>query len=343
MARLFIDGFESGTYGLWDTYGGGGSYTLQLDTTPVAPGGSVYSFEMHSGNFTAYGYLVKNISPATPNTIYFKFMYRCGVNNAGIEVVTFYNGSGGQLALCLETSGVLSIRKTSRTGTLLVSGVTTINTNTWYQIEGKFVLDASVGIGTIKVNGLADISYSGNTHNQTADTITKVYLGMLQASLTVTGYVSPVYDDFVLDDANWIGQSYILPLKPSGAGAETQLTPSAGSNYSCVNSVPISDSNNVSTNTPDQKDTYVKPVLATNLSVNCLQMLARATSTGTPACGGAKHILRIGGIDYYSPRLAVPVGSYSDLLTLYSVSPATSIPFTIAEVNAMEMGVQMVA
>jgi hypothetical protein len=333
MARLFIDGFETGNYDCWDI----NSAAANPSTSPVRSGTGSYSANPQGAYI---GYVGKNISPSNANTLYFKFYYYLPSNNGSDVICWVANGSGAQLALCYNSNRTLSVKFTDKNGTTIATGTKTLTASTWYLVEGYFVINAATGVIQTKINGIVDINFSGNTHNQSADTITQFYLG------TTNGdpyNPHPVYDDLVLDDAGWIGDGAILPLVPDGAGSMTQLTPSSGANYTCINSIPTSDANNVSTNTPGNEDTYVKAAISTSVVVNCVQMFARAEGQGNPACGGLEHVLRIGGTDYVGSRLAVPTGGFGNLLTLFKTSPATGVAFTPTEVNGMEIGARLVA
>ena len=333
MARLFIDGFETGDTRCWD-----GVYNYAVaQTASVRPNSGAYCCNLTQGS---YGYLRKDISPATPNTIFFK-LYWYFQNNPGnaTEMVMFSNSQGNQISLCW-INGTLSVRKGGAGDTVLATVNVTFATGNWYLVEGKFILDASVGVAQIKLSGQLVIDFSGNTHKQTSDTITSVWVGPVTF---VTNGPNPKTDDIVLDDANWIGDGSILPLIPNGAGGVTQLTPSSGNNYACVNPVPATDAQNVSSNTPNSEDTYTKATVGTTWTVKCVQMSVRSQSQGAPACGGIEPMLRIAGTDYPGVRTAVPIGSYGNAINLWQVSPATSAAFTISELNSLEIGARLVA
>ena len=336
MARLFIDGFETGDTKCWDGIVTGGTNLVSAGSIDA-----VGSYRKNEGNY-AWECLFKNVSPSTPSTIFMKVNCKAETTQSysgPSEIMGVANADGVQFLLCLEHPGYLSIRKGAGDGTQIAISTTQIPMNTTFIVEMKIVLGASGSIIT-KVNGVIDINFSGNVHNQAADTITKVLLGRMH-QCSNWGFM--YWDHFVVDDSDWIGDVSILPLIPNGAGGVTQLTPSSGANYTCVNAVPTSDAQNVSSNTPDQEDAYTKAAIATTWEVKSVQMLVRAKGEGTPACGGVEPMLRIAGTDYPGVRSVVPLGSYGNALGIWQNSPATSNPFTVSELNSLEIGARLVA
>jgi hypothetical protein len=339
MARLFIDGFETGDLQCWDLVHAG------AQTAGVAAG-SLTGFGSYmlkdQGIYTGSNafWVAKNISPSNPAVVYIKVYYQFATNNAG-EILWVANSQGNQLALCLESNGTVSVRKGQAGGTIVAQGTTLLTAGTPYLIEVYFNIGSSGAIQT-KINGVLDINFSGNTQNQSNNTISQICLGNNNGE--ANGTSSPSYwDHLVVDDANWIGNGHIVPLTPSGAGSETQLTPSTGSNYSCVNSVPGSDSKFVSGNANGLADTYAVAQLPSGLNtVNCIQILKRGEGQGAPAVGGVEDVFYIGGTYYYGSRQTVPLGALANVLSMYAKSPATGQAWGISEINGMDVGLELV-
>ena len=147
----------------------------------------------------------------------------------------------------------------------------------------------------------------------------------------------------MIDNAAWPGNTKIQAIKPAGAGNSTQWTPSAGDNYACVDEVPPSESDFVSTNTIGHLDLYAAGDLVGTIgSVKCVQLQALAKAEGSPSPHNLQLAVRTNGADYFSGDKAVPSSS-TQLSNLWEANPATAAPWQEAEVNAMEIGMKAVA
>jgi len=127
-------------------------------------------------------------------------------------------------------------------------GVILVN-NTWQHIQLRVTIAAEGSVQT-RINGMADIDYSGNTG---AGSINQV--GMM---INSTGpEASSLYcDDFVFGEGGWPGDLRIDPLIINADTATKEWTPSTGSdNYAVVDERPASTSDYVST-TADARDLY---------------------------------------------------------------------------------------
>jgi hypothetical protein len=137
--------------------------------------------------------------------------------------------------------------------------------------------------------------------------------------------------------------SDILTLRPTGAGASTQWTPDAPTNWSRVDEeVSDGDSSWVLSGTPGNLDLYDLPgsipATAINLSVT---VTARARSLINDPCT-MYLVVRTGGVNYYSTSQTIPSDSYLDLSYNWPTNPAGG-DWTEAQVNALEIGIETIA
>ena len=326
MARIFIEGFESGTVDLWEEKYG----TPSIQSTTKKSG--TYAF---SSNNSATIYMMKNIS--TVSTLYFKFwMYVTNPSSIGIIFATIESGTTYQNCVCINTSRYLEVRRGNSSGTLLGTSVNQLPQNTWCLLEGKIVVADSGGEIEIKLNGLDDliIDYTGDTQGGTTADITKVLLGCNCAS---SGWGSWLIDDFVLDDADWIGNTRIQPCLISGAGSWASWTPSTGSNYACVDEVPASDTDYNSINSIDKIDSFATNDLTGSIAlIECVQIQARVWKEGSPTPLNLALTVRVGGVDYVGSDNAVSTNAKS-FFELYQSKPGGG-SWATADVNGMEIG-----
>ena len=327
MARVFIDGFEAGDLKLWNLVVG--AYI----SSGVAGMDGTYCLNCDGfGDYYAHKYL-----PAAPE-YYLAFRYRGSSAQYASSMCYFFNGTT-QLARLRRnpSSGFLEIRRGTGYGTVLATGAIAVNVGTPVLIEVHYKPHNTEGVFQVKVGGILDIDFTGDTTDG-ATAIDAIRLG------GDSGYYSSCwFDNVVIDNAAWPGNTKIQAIKPTGAGNSTQWTPSAGGNYQCVDEVPPSESDFVSTNTIGHLDLYAAGDLVGTIgSVKCVQLQALAKAEGSPSPHNLQLAVRTNGADYFSGDKAVPSSS-TQLSNLWEANPATAAPWQEAEVNAMEIGVKAVA
>lgn len=326
MARIFIDGFESGGDDLWDA---------ESNATVISSAGldmdGDYCLDLNAGA----EYLEKNIT--ADDEMYFAFLYRPTAATTSEQMLVLY--SDGNLMIHLRRAGNL-IKVYRGLITELDAGTHALSINTTYLIEVRIKIADSGGRVEVKVNGVSDIDFTGDTKESTYTQFNRVRLGNgPSASYTTFAY----FDNFIMDDAAWIGDTKIQKILPTGAGTTTGWTPSAGSNYACVDERPASDADYVSINANDTVDTYAAGDMAGSInSVKCVQVQSRTESDGAPTPTNLKLAVRSGGTDYFSGDKAVPA-SPAGLCHLWENNPADAAAWEEADVNAVEIGIKSAA
>ncbi len=323
MARIFIDGFESGGLDIWDSIGSGASAI----SAPVGMEGS-YAGQVSSTN----AFLEKTISTAAE--YYSAFLFK----------ITFT--LGGNYSICQLKSGatiLIDIKRNYSSGkieayrgsTLIATGTAVINLNQVYHLQVRANIHDTTGIVQVKVDGVLDLDFSGDTKPGTETTINAFQIGQ-----TAVNPMTIQFDNVVIDGAAWPGKTNIQAIRPSGAGNSTQWTPSVGANWECVDEVPASDADNVVTNANDQVDFYAAGNLVGTVdSVVCVQVQARAVKEGVATPQNLALGVRTGATDYYSSDKIIPTAAKS-LFNLWTQNPNTSAAWTKTEVDGVEIGIK---
>jgi len=328
MAREFIDGFESGGLGLWNVTIAGGKPVI-ISTSGLDMDGS-YCVDMNTGSSA---YLQRGMVAASEK--YFAFRYRPANSSAGILIWVYKDATCiGHLRRYTVTGVVQAYVGTS---SLVASGTIPMSINTTHRIELYYKIADSGGRIVVKINGVIDIDFTGDTKPGADTTMNSVYLGGVPAMAPYC-----YFDNLVIDDAAYPGNTRIQGIVPTGAGNLTQWTPSAGSNWDCVEEVPPSDTDYVSINSVDQVDLYGMGSLVGSIgSIQCVQVQARCVKEGTPTPQNIQLAVRSGGTNYFSGNKAVPtvVGA---VCNLWAVNPNTSNPWTQSGVDDMEAGIKSV-
>jgi hypothetical protein len=321
MARIFIDGFESGTWANWDVVGG----TPVISSLTGCSGNYCVRFWIAGGN-----YLWKYISPIS--TLYAGCLAQFGSGNT--RAVRLYDSATVIATIYFDsTNSRLSIYRGDVSTYLSSSLVGSFMINTWYHIQFKYKPDPTNGIFQVKIDDVLAIDYTGNT--------------VTSSQTTVDGFrIEPqnyaYWDDVVLDDADWPGVSKIAGLAIDGAGDTTEWDPSTGSNYQCVDEIPASDTDYVSTNTVDKVDVYSLADLPAEASIiKCVAVQARARKSGDSTPQNIAMVVRppTGGTNYAGSDQALPT-SYLIFQDLWEQNPYTTSAWTPAEVNSMQAGIK---
>jgi hypothetical protein len=219
----------------------------------------------------------------------------------------------------------------------------------WHYLEAKVKIDSSTGSVEVRVNGTTVLNLT-NVNTYTGwypATVTSVLLCGMNCNSNQFTYF--YFDDLYIcdpsgsDNNGFLGDCRVECLFPTGAGAETQWTPSAGVNWENVNETPPDgDTTYNRSNTPGQADTYaMADLVSTTGRIYAAQYLqyARKDNAGSRTVA---PVARIGGVDYAGASVSVG-DSYAYYRDIHAVSPATAAAFTISEVNAMEYGTKVVA
>ena len=321
MARIFIDGFESGSHDMWDAE----NNATVISSTGLDMDGS-YCLDL--SNTTEYAR--KDIT--ADDEMYFAFLYRH--TSASYTTCLLSVAKAGTLLLqlvCLSTSGTVVARSSS---TLLETSSKVLNINTTYLIEVRLKVADSGGRFEVKVDGLQVIDFTGDTKPGADTQFDQVRLGFNGTAYSGVAY----FDNLILDDAGWIGDTKIQAVVPTAGGNSTGWAASAGSNFACVDEIPPSDADYVSINAVDITDTYAAGNLVGSIdSIKCVQVQSRARTEGAPTPTNLKLVVRSGTTDYFSGDKAVPAaekGSHH----LWETDPNTAVAWLEAGVNAMEIG-----
>jgi hypothetical protein len=312
MARVFIDSFEAQDFNNWD----------QLEGTPVI--GSTAGLDMkgdYCANLAGNDYIHKIL----PNNSEYYFAFHCRVvSNATGNVLTLRNG-GTQIVRARTTSSKFyyEIPGGNVWGTKqILSGIT-------YFIECYLKVADSGGRFVWKIDGVTDLNFTGDTKPGSVTVINRMVVGN-----------DAWYDNIIVDDSEYPGNTEIALLKLNGIGASSEWVPSAGDNYACVDEVPFSDADYISTDIVDEIDTYnLQNLPSAAKSIKCVQAQVRVKRSADAVPNNVNLVLRADGSDYHGSNKALAI-SYGNVLEIWSLSPSDSQPFEKADIDAMEIGVR---
>lgn len=341
MSILFIDGFE------------GQESTLLYDVASIASYQNTVTrfgggYAIFMTNQTSE--LKKRFTAATD--IYCGFAFRNTVSTGYLIFNTFGDaGATAHIGISVKADGAIEIRRgavgatPAAAGTLLAtSAAGVITLNTWNHFEVHVKVDDTVGVVEVRVNGSTSniVAFSGDTKNAgTATTVDAV--AWYNGANGNTTYVDDVYICNGLGSFNntFIGDCRVATLVPTGAGASTALTPSTGANWQNVDEAPASVTDYNGSPTPGARDSYAITDLPGGTSAVKAVRESVAWHKSDAGAASMKPVLRVAGTNYYGATTLLSSGM-TMLHEHYDTSPATAAAWTVAEVNAAEIGAEVV-
>lgn len=326
MARIFIDGFEAGEHDMWDAE----NNAIVISSAGLNMDGD-YCLDLNGTS----EYIEKNIT--ADDEMYIAVLWRSTNSGNSKGIISFFKD--GTLLVSIQRNAVSNLIEAYRGSTLVDTGSASVTVGSTYLIEVRVKIHDSTGRIQVKVDGISDIDFTGDTKPGADTQFNRIRLGAPTGLIHGIAY----FDNLIMDDATWIGDTKIQKILPTGAGNSTGWTPSAGNNWACVDERPPSDVDYVSINANDITDTYTAANMAGSIgSVKCVQIQSRTESEGAPTPTNLKLVVRSGAADYLSGNKAVPVIP-KGLHNLWETNPADSLAWEEADVNAMEIGIKSAA
>lgn len=244
----------------------------------------------------------------------------------------FRDESTNQVRIRFNSAGTISAY---RNATLLGTSSAVVVAGQYDYYEVKAVIDNSAGSVEVHRNGESVLSLTGIDTQESANAYCNIF--EIFKVPAATSWV----DDLYIDDTDFNGDTKIVTIYPNGAGDDANWTPSAGSNYACVDETPFnSDTDYVSTATNNLVDTYAfgdVPAGGTVLGV-MVNVIARADDASAVSVapivkpGSTKHV--------GTTRLLTQ--TYLPYYEIFNTNPDTSAAWTINEVNATKFGIKSV-
>ena len=251
-----------------------------------------------------------------------------------------------QLWFRVNTNGTISAM-CGNAGASVVLGTTStaLQVGVWAYVEIKALIDPSAGTVDIRINGVSGLSLTGqNTRTSANSGWTNCGFGYF--TQTGAGTITADFDDLVVMDSSgsfnnaFIGDVTVSVLNPNGAGNSTDWTPSAGSNYTCVDEDVVNDDTDyVSSSTLNAKDLYAMEDCAAGADIRAVQVVT-AMRKGTEGPGKIKHVIRSNSTDYDSAEMGLGGTAYSFNRTIWETDPATAAAWTESGWNAAQVGVK---
>jgi hypothetical protein len=340
MARIFIDGFESATWDLWD---------LNMFTHMNEYPGVEVPSEFTSRFCVNQVGLSRAIAPMSEAYFAIKAGTTITLRDPMISLDYNYELFSGE-----PLGAIFTLWIDSNIGAIHVGGGTNldgfpemgqgnpqwraqsntglVNTNTFHLIEAYFKIDGSAGRCIVRFDGIEVINFTGNTLIGAYTTFNVVGLGPTNSNTFM--------DDFIIDDSEFPGDTRIEAIYSTGEGSTTEWTPSLAPNWDCVDEVPPDDIDYISTNAINKTDTYLmSDLIGPVSSVICVQPQVEIVKEGSPTPLNINLVLRLNSTDYPSADKAVTTVVPNGLSAIWNSNPAGG-SWDESTVNNLQVGVK---
>lgn len=287
-------------------------------------------------------YLYKDVTDELGNavasatwTVGFAFRYDDAGWTAGILVAWYDSAPTIQCELRLTSTYQLQV---TRNGTVLATGSRVLEAGRWYYVEWTLNIADAGGSTVVAVDQVTDINASGlDTRNGLA-TAQRFRVGM--DINDGNGCPIDMTDLYIADDATRRGDCRIDVLLPNGAGTHADWTGAATDVDDPA--TPDDDTTYATTATAGHRSTFALGALAAGaVSVKGVAVNHRMRKDDAGA-RTARAMVRSGATDDPSDTFSVS-DSYAWRQALWDDNPDTGAAWSVAAVNALEAGAELVS
>lgn len=265
-------------------------------------------------------------------------------------LITFQNAEGGYtFTMNITPSGVLNLRRGGATSTIMdASAVTTIVSQAWHRVELRIVVDNLAGLYELRVNGSAVIGPTTGVNTRGSSSSSGVSQLVLSGNNnSVSGFI---FDDIIVNDSSgstfntFPGQVRIDAIRPTGAGDSSDgVASGAATLHAAVDEAGTydGDATYAGLSAPGDKNLFV----ASDLSETAASVLGVVVSAVAKATGGPRTIrtkVKHGTSEGDGATRLVPAGTYGYIQDAFPINPSTGSTWTDAEINAMQIGYEVV-
>lgn len=352
MAIIYCDiaerGAGSGYFGLGDVTGTAafqnsvvrsGAYAFQSNPVGGATGW-LYASQL---NFNAVRQgMVRNYTESGPtNGIFIRFYFNWATKPAANDEEIYRTNNSSNvpvLRLLLKSNATLELL--DRTGASL--GTTAaLTSGTWYCIEINCNKGAAAAF-ELRIDGVTILS--GTADQGTVD-LGATFFGKFSNRNGQT--INVYYDDILQRNDTWCGPGRIVNLRPDANGTFSAWTAGTGaSDYQEIDEIPPDDDTSYIANTAvaNTSSTFnMQSASALGVS-GTIQAVAPWLTLRDIVAGGPRTAFRLksGGTttgDLLAMTTSGVSTGYLSFMDIIPLDPNTGLPWTIAAINALEVGV----
>ena len=351
MTLLKFDGFE-GYSSPSDAVGKGGIInTLSFSNWTYQTGRNGGKCARFKSNNLYAGIMSLNI-PLVPNTRTAIFGFALRYNGAFLTmgdagpVLEFGDSVTNRFLITQDSSGNITFGAWA-SGWRAYDTVK-LELGRWYYMELKYKIHNTTGVAQFRLDEELLLDYTGDTYSSGNSDVDWGVLRLKDNYQQGTQYgeIDDIYfaDTEGTENNDFLGDIRIDAIHPNGVGNHTDLTPSAGANYECVDEAGFDDSDYVEGVDAGDKDSYDYESVPTDLddaAIFGIQIRQNCKRTAPATNIKIDPFIRTGSTDY-----SQTVQNLSDSFTekqgdILVEDPSDSNPWTQAKINACEFGMEV--
>lgn len=229
MTKIAFIGFEMASAIELDSSNVTGNWTLDFPTGRRA---STYCIRNQSSGNSGFAANWQYNFPSNPTEWFMRFALMPIGSSKTERLYIGAATSGYHLRISVGGGSTLTFNNSA--GSALASTTTVLLAGQWYLVEIHYLQHSSGGILQVKIDGVQEINFSGNTASTGSGGLSYFL------ATTDTGTKGQQIDDLAVNDTSgsvdnsWLGDGWVDFLLPNG-DASVQWTPSTGSsNYATV-------------------------------------------------------------------------------------------------------------
>ncbi len=332
MAILFYDGFERNTIDKW-VYTAYSTYDSYSVSTPAT--GMTGSYAVRVGDRSSIHKVLDSSKTELYGTL------KVNMNSASNPHICQFKDSAGTIILTIRrnvTTYLIEAILGTYSGSVLGTGSHLMSGTVTYLVEFYYKPANTGGIIQVKVNGVTEIDYTGDTT-----------FGLENVQTFLLGYdgaanYSSIYDDVALSDSEWLGNKYVTYHVPTADGSTMDWTPSTGTAYGCIDEAVASNTDYIYSDTIDQVALFaITDAVSTVSSIDAIDIYAKCAYEGTPTPTKQKIVYKSGSTVAYGSDI-IPALSFDLINTgIIETDPDTGVAFTTSGFNSLEIGIKAIA
>lgn len=244
-----------------------------------------------------------------------------------------------------------SLALLNKDGTLVATGATKTGIGLWYKIYLRTGCSSADGVADgpyeLKINGITE--FSGTTYLLSSQN-SHLRVGNITATDNFTFY----FDDLVLSNTAYLENYKIDKLVPNADGTYNGAgwAASAGNRWECVDETPASDTDRIKNvsgaATPNRYTANLTAgsTIGLTASIPIYAVKYQVRSNNSDVVGHGQTLIgRSGTTNSETGTSGGPPtgGVYRNFGMMWTTDPATSAPWTLAAVDAFEVGITLQA
>lgn len=332
MARVWASGFEMGSTDFLDTNNVGSISTAQT------PG--VWSTYSYAGATNANFGQFRLLTVTNEYYIGFRLNPTSFGNN---RIMGLLDAAGvSQCTLSMDSSGFLLAVRGANGATTIGTSTVPLSVSRWVYIECHIIIDDTVGVFEVKVDGVQVINFTGGDTKASTTTANATFMGL-------AGSNGLFMDDMYINDTTtstnngYSGDLAIKSYAVNAAGDVTGLSrggADSGSNFGQVDERPANDATDyVGSTTVDLYDLYNIPDTVGIGSIQSVTLWLKAQKNDAGSASIAP-MLKSGAVENTAADQPLS-NSWAYYYKVYSIDPTDSGNWTSPKLDALQVGVKV--